>query len=91
MNLLFTAPNRLENTEYPEGKIHHLELTEEDIAKNSVNFEDLLRAVYQQIKNLVFLNSTSSLINYYDNDNAKLQDIKNFCIALVEDYKNKTH
>lgn len=89
MNLLFTAPNRLENTEYPEGKIHHLELTEEDIAKNSVNFENLLRAVYQQIKNLGFLDPTSSLINYYDNDNAKLQDIKNFCVALVEDYKNK--
>ena len=89
MNLLFTTPNRLENTEYPEGKIHHLELTEEDITKNSVNFEDLLRAVYQQIKNLVFLDSTSSLIDYYNNDDAKLQDIKNFCIALVEDYKNK--
>ena len=68
--------------------MHDIELRESDIAKDSVNFEDLLLAVYYQITSLNFLDSNSPL-NFKDINNASLADIKNFCQTLVEIYKNK--
>ena len=88
MHLLFTSPNRREVLTNPEGKMHDIELKESDIAKDSVNFEDLLLAVYYQITSLNFLDSNSSL-NFKDINNASLADIKNFCQTLIEIYKNK--
>ena len=88
MHLLFTSPNRREVLTNPEGKMHDIELKESDIAKDSVNFDNLLLAVYYQITSLNFLDSNSPL-NFKDINNASLADIKNFCQTLVEIYKNK--
>lgn len=88
MHLLFTSPNRREVLTNPEGKMHDIELKESDIAKDSVNFENLLLAVYYQITSLNFLDSNSPL-NFKDINNASLADIKNFCQTLIEIYKNK--
>ena len=86
MNLLFTSPNRREILDYPEGKMHSIELTEADLAKDSVDFETLIHAIYHQIVTLDFLNPESPLA-LTQNENASLTDIKNFCQKLIEVYQ----
>ncbi|WP_164998475.1 hypothetical protein, partial [Candidatus Nanosyncoccus nanoralicus] len=67
--------------------LHRLTLTEEDIAKDGLDFEDLIKAIYHQITTLDFLRSDSPL-NLTDTDDATLADIKNFCHQLIDLYKN---
>lgn len=87
MNLLFTTPNRRETLDHPNGKFHKLTLTEEDIAKDDLDFEDLIKAIYHQITTLDFLRSDSPL-NLANTANATLADIKKFCHQLIDLYKN---
>ena len=87
MNLLFTTPNRRETLDHPNGKFHKLTLTEEDIAKDDLDFEDLIKAIYHQITTLDFLRSDSPL-NLANTADATLADIKKFCHQLIDLYKN---
>lgn len=87
MNLLFTTPNRREPLDHPNGKFHKLTLTEEDIAKDDLDFEDLIKAIYHQITTLDFLRSDSPL-NLANTADATLADIKKFCHQLIDLYKN---
>lgn len=87
MNLLFTTPNRRETLDHPNGKFHKLTLTEEDIAKDNLDFEDLIKAIYHQITTLDFLRSDSPL-NLANTADATLADIKKFCHQLIDLYKN---
>ena len=87
MNLLFTTPNRRETLDHPNGKFHKLTLTEEDIAKDDLDFEDLIKAIYHQITTLDFLRSDSPL-NLANTADATLADIKMFCHQLIDLYKN---
>lgn len=87
MNLLFTTPNRRETLDYPNGKFHKLTLTEEDIAKDDLDFEDLIKAIYHQITTLDFLRSDSPL-NFVNTVDPTLADIKEFCHQLIDLYKN---
>lgn len=87
MNLLFTKPNRRETLDHPDGKLHRLTLTEEDIAKDGLDFEDLIKAIYHQITTLDFLRPDSPL-NLTNTTDATLADIKKFCHQLIDLYKN---
>ena len=87
MNLLFTTPNRRETLDHPNGKFHKLTLTEEDIAKDDLDFEDLIKAIYHQITTLDFLRSDSPL-NLANTADTTLADIKKFCHQLIDLYKN---
>ena len=87
MNLLFTKPNRRETLDHPDGKLHRLTLTEEDIAKDGLDFEDLIKAIYHQITTLDFLRPDSPL-NLANATDATLADIKKFCHQLIDLYKN---